>query len=280
MPPLISVIITAYNKEAYIEKCIRSALCENCGIEIIAVDDCSADKTAEIIKSFGGAVKLVSLPKNSGSVAKTRSIGLEKASGEYITFLDADDSYAPGALPKIAEYIEKTRADIIKFGYDLEYPGGKTTAPDLPYAGGIVKKPEFKEKVYPLFINGITLNSVCLAVFRREIAQKAHFPENFKTAEDAGFCLLAYTAAKTVFYTKDRLYRYYQSGSGLTGGGLSIFKKYKYNFLLSGKILSLLGGWGLDTPKMRLKTVLRPAVLTFNKLKRLEEGKCKGKNSL
>ena len=115
MPPLISVIITAYNKEAYIEKCIRSALCENCGVEIIAVDDCSADKTAEIIKSFGGAVKLVSLPKNSGSVAKTRSIGLEKASGEYITFLDADDSYAPGALPKMAEYIKKTRDGYSKY---------------------------------------------------------------------------------------------------------------------------------------------------------------------
>ena len=112
-------------------------------------------------------------------MAKTRSIGLEKASGEYITFLDADDSYAPGALPKMAEYITKTRADIIKFGYDLEYPGGKTAAPGFAlYRGELFQSRNLKKRFIPFFINGIALNSVCLAAFKRKL-QKSSFSGKF-----------------------------------------------------------------------------------------------------
>ena len=98
----LSVIIATYNAAATIKKCINSifdGVDEDVAqkVEVIVVDDGSADETAETAAEFKNRIKLIRLSENVGSVAKTRNIGLAAASGEYITFLDADDYYERGA---------------------------------------------------------------------------------------------------------------------------------------------------------------------------------------
>ena len=135
----------------------------------------------------------------------------------------------------------------------------------------LVEKKMFKNDVYPYFIKGIYLNSVWSSVFKKDILCEVFFPEDFQTAEDAAFCAKAYTNAKNVLFIPERLYCYFQSGSGLTGSGLNIMKKYKYNLKLMHCHLSLLKSWGMDNIYWRIMTVLRPLRLTFDKLIRMKD---------
>ena len=266
----ISVIVAAYNAEKYIDKCIQSVLSQNADTELIVINDASTDKTAECLEKYKGRIKLISLEKNTGSIAGVRNIGLENAGGEYITYLDADDWYEKGALSKIINYLDRYKPDILKFCYLLVYPGGGRKIPNGE-AGGLrfVAKAEFDRYVYPHFIGGINLNSVCCAVFKRSITDNIRFSENYRTAEDAAFALEAYTKAQSVLFVPDRLYCYYQSGNGLTGGGLSVLQKYKYNFMLTKKMLRLLPEWEMNTLPVKIKALTRPVRLTFDKLKRM-----------
>lgn len=92
----VSVIIPNYNKEKYIGKCIESILAQSLlPDEIIVVDDCSSDRSREIVEEISRInpmVKLVALEKNGG-VSNARNIGAQTALSNYITFIDSDDYY-------------------------------------------------------------------------------------------------------------------------------------------------------------------------------------------
>ena len=110
---MISIIITAYNAEKTIEKCISSIL-ENDynNYEIIIVNDGSTDKTEQIVELFASdKIKYFSKP-NTG-VADSRNYGIEKAKGEYITFIDSDDYVKNDYFENLDEYI-KEGIEIIK----------------------------------------------------------------------------------------------------------------------------------------------------------------------
>lgn len=90
---MISLIITAYNYDRYIERALRSALEQNYPknkYEIIVVNDASTDHTAQILENYLDQVRVYNLPKNVG-LAAARNFGIRKAKGQFITFLDADD---------------------------------------------------------------------------------------------------------------------------------------------------------------------------------------------
>lgn len=268
--PKLSVIIAAFNAEKTIQKCIESVLSQQADTELVVVNDGSADGTKEILSQYESKAKIIHLKQNSGCVAITRNIGLNAATGDYITFLDADDYYEEGALSKLCSYADEYGADIIRFNYTLVFPNGERKMPNVHVErfSFIQRKPQFKTHVYPQFIDGMGLNSVCLALFKRRVVKDIYFSERYQTAEDAAFSIEAYTRAKTVLFVPDAFYCYYQTGGGLTGSGMGIIKKYKYNFMLSFDIIKHLKVWGMDTPKWRVRAFLRPIRLTINKLRR------------
>lgn len=95
---LISIIMAAYNAEKTIEQAINSVLSQTyTNFELLVVNDCSTDRTAELVKSIAAKdsrVRLISNVKNSG-VSYTRKHGLEEAKGSWIAILDSDDAWAP-----------------------------------------------------------------------------------------------------------------------------------------------------------------------------------------
>ena len=101
--PLISIIMPVYNAECYLNQAISSCLNQSYqNIELILIDDGSVDKSIEIINNIinkDNRVKLFFTPTNQGP-ATARNIGLEKAQGDYITFLDSDDFIANDKLEK------------------------------------------------------------------------------------------------------------------------------------------------------------------------------------
>lgn len=267
----LSVIVAAYNAEKYIERCVNSIISQGVNAEIIVVDDGSTDKTRKILEGYKDKVKLIALDKNGGSVSAARNIGLNHASGGLIAFCDADDWYMPGAFKRVLELQTKSDADIIRFSYFITFPDGRRKLPDERIIENkLITKTAFREKIYPYFVNGIVLNSVWGAVFKRQVIENIRFPLNFKTAEDAAFAVEAYTRAESVLLCNEPLYCYYRHDTSLTGLGLSIYKKYKYNFYLTRKILRFLPQWGMDTVPWRIKTILRPLKLTASKIRRLK----------
>lgn len=116
---LISIIMAAYNTEKTIEQAINSVLSQTyTNFELLVVNDCSTDRTAEFVKSIAAKdsrVRLISNVKNNG-VSYTRKHGLEEAKGSWIAILDSDDAWAPEKLEKQIELQEKTNADLLFTG--------------------------------------------------------------------------------------------------------------------------------------------------------------------
>lgn len=111
--PLVTVIIPAYNSELYIAEAIDSALRQDYpALEIIVVDDGSADNTRNIVLGYGDKVRLLS-QHNKGSAA-ARNLGILNGRGKYVAFLDADDIWWPH---KIRYQI----AELSKSGYKMAY---------------------------------------------------------------------------------------------------------------------------------------------------------------
>ena len=92
----VSVIIPVFNRESYIEKCLKNVCIQTLKeIEIICVNDCSTDNTLSVLKRCrlnDNRIKIISLKKNSGS-GPARNVGMKKAKGEFIAFMDSDDFY-------------------------------------------------------------------------------------------------------------------------------------------------------------------------------------------
>ena len=116
---LISIIVAAYNAEKTIEQAINSVLRQTyTNFELLVVNDCSKDRTVELVKSIAakdGRVRLISNVKNSG-VSYTRKHGLEESNGSWIAILDSDDAWAPDKLEKQIELQKRTNADLLFTG--------------------------------------------------------------------------------------------------------------------------------------------------------------------
>lgn len=98
--PLISVIIPIFNREKYIEECIRSTLAQTYpNIEIICIDDASTDASVELLKQFLPRITIITQKENQGS-GYTRNVGIDAAQGEFLAFLDSDDLWEKDKLEK------------------------------------------------------------------------------------------------------------------------------------------------------------------------------------
>lgn len=116
---LISIIMAAYNAEKTIEQAINSVLRQTyTDFELLVVNDCSKDRTVELVKSIAAKdnrVRLISNEKNSG-VSFTRKHGLEESNGSWVAILDSDDAWAPDKLGKQIELQKRTNADLLFTG--------------------------------------------------------------------------------------------------------------------------------------------------------------------
>nr|WP_305137232.1 polysaccharide pyruvyl transferase family protein [uncultured Schaedlerella sp.] len=115
----ISVIIPMYNTEKYIRQCLDSVLRQTFqDMEIIVIDDGSADKGPEICEELGQTDARIRLYRQeNGGVSAARNYGIELADGEYIFFLDSDDVLHPLLMEKMIRQAEKQQADLVFCGY-------------------------------------------------------------------------------------------------------------------------------------------------------------------
>lgn len=122
---LVSVIMPAYNAEKYIENAIQSVLAQDVPLELLIIDDCSNDRTAEIAGKYADKEQVIVLhnEQNQG-VAESRNIGIRRAVGTYIAFLDADDWWGEGKLKCQCSRLKETGSVLCCTGRELMSPDG------------------------------------------------------------------------------------------------------------------------------------------------------------
>lgn len=134
MDVLISVVIPVYNMmhDGLLSKCIESLMNQTCpsdSFEIIAVDDCSTDDSFDYLSQRAAdshKVKIIPVQtKYNMKQGGARNLGLLHASGEYITFVDADDWVEPQYLELMLNKINDTEADVVGVQYNVVAKNGE-----------------------------------------------------------------------------------------------------------------------------------------------------------
>lgn len=124
---MVSIIVTAYNVEEYIEKAIRSAMEQTYrDLEIVVVSDVPTDNTLEIIRTLereDDRIRVIENDQNVGA-GLSRRRGIAESRGEYILLLDGDDWLNPDFIEKLYNSAIETDADITSGGVTIRHPDG------------------------------------------------------------------------------------------------------------------------------------------------------------
>ncbi|WP_406535087.1 glycosyltransferase [Methanobrevibacter sp.] len=128
----ISIIVPVFNMEKYIERSFESIRSQTFGfsnLEVIFVDDCSTDRSPQIIDDYSSEFENVSayhLEENSGFPGKPRNVGIDKATADYVMFLDSDDLLDEDACKRLYEQVrDKDEIDMVLGGYTNVYSDGR-----------------------------------------------------------------------------------------------------------------------------------------------------------
>lgn len=122
MKPTVSIITPCYNSQHCLSETIDSVLSQTYdNWEMIIVDDCSTDESAQIISQYmarDSRIRYFKTEVASGSPATPRNMGIDNATGEYIAFLDADDKWLPDKLERQLCFMEDTQCDFVYSDYE------------------------------------------------------------------------------------------------------------------------------------------------------------------
>ncbi|MFJ2774510.1 CDP-glycerol glycerophosphotransferase family protein [Streptomyces sp. NPDC087300] len=119
--PRISIVVPVYKVQGYLRECLDSVLTQSYGdFELIAVDDLSPDGSGAILDEYAARdLRVIAVhQEKNGGIGNARNTGVARAKGEYLLFLDSDDTLVPGALEAIVERIDATgRPDMVLYDY-------------------------------------------------------------------------------------------------------------------------------------------------------------------
>lgn len=203
---LISVIIPIYNVEKYLDRCLKSIISQSYkNIEIILIDDGSKDASSKICDDYAKSDNRIRVihKKNEG-VAIARNLGIKKATGKYITFIDADD------------YVEK---DYVKILYELcrDHDVSIVGTIDendeqvvISKSKSMIKIANGKETIKEMLVTNRFFGWTCWnKMYKTEIVKNVKFREKVKIAEDVEFLYNVIKKAKKVnIDTSYKLYHY------------------------------------------------------------------------
>lgn len=203
--PLVSVILPVYNGEKTIQNTIKSILCQTYPFfELIIIDDGSFDKTSAIIDSLSKKDKrVITLHKKNGGVSAARNDGLKLAKGQYVSFIDSDDTYRIDFLEKMINYIHLYDANLIVCGY-MMLNGEKRSVEEISFKSSFneIKNDEFID-VYSKGLLNVPWNKL----YKKEYIFD-YFIQSYSMGEDLIFNLQYLTHAKSICFVPDCLYNY------------------------------------------------------------------------
>ncbi len=206
--PLISIIVPVYNARQYLAQCVQSIQEQTySNIEIILIDDGSTDDSGAMCDQFASSdarIKVIHSP-NKG-VSSARNIGLELALGEFITFVDSDDTVEKDFVDTLYSAFEPNiDMTICQFNYYAKN-GKITSCRTIPYDGMVLdRKESIKEALHGRFYAGHSCNKM----FRKSLIGDLRFREDIAIYEDLLFVEEYLLKANSVKLCARSLYNYF-----------------------------------------------------------------------
>lgn len=247
---MISVIITSYNNETTIRRAIKSVLSQtynNC--EVIVVDDSSTDNTKDICLEYSNKIKLISTDKNSGKPYFTRNIGIKKAKGDFITFIDADDYLDKNAILNCMNTQKSTNADIIqmkikrritRFGLPINFQSKYNTSKAIDAC-------LYNERLFPIQCWG--------KLYRTDLIRSiTPISYNGFWGEDRIFNLPLFSSNPKIRYEATAKYNYSWGGATSSKFDLNALQEYKQIYQLK-RNWAIQNGYEKCLPKMQAELI-------------------------
>ena len=213
----ISVIVPVYNVEAYLERCVKSILQQTCtNFELILINDGSTDSSGQICDYLADQYENIKVYhiENAG-VSNARNIGIQLATGVWITFVDSDDFVTKDYLATLASAVEGGNVGFVIAPLHHIKNGIVT---DLPPYSGRKELWSTEETMKELLMTTKTSFFPVAKLFKRDLLVDEKFNTDYHLAEDALFLteLLLKTRCSSVFIDKPIYYYDHREGSATT----------------------------------------------------------------
>ena len=239
--PLVTVVVTTYNYGRFIEKAIDSVVAQEYPgerVEIIVVDDGSTDDTGERMKKYGARVRY--FYKENGGQASALNLGIAKASGEIITFLDADDWFLPGKVRRVVEAFEGDRSLGMVYHRIQEWHErtGERRDWDFVAVSGDLRKEPKKFEVY------LTPPTLAISFRRRALDGLLPIPEEIRMLADCYVAALVPFVAPVLAVPEVlAIYRIHGENSHYTIEGQAPIEKRKSKVRMWEIVIAAMNKW-------------------------------------
>ena len=220
----ISVIVPVYNVEAYLERCVESILHQTyTNFELILINDGSTDSSGKICDDLANQYENIKVYhiENAG-VSNARNLGIQLATGAWITFIDSDDFVTNDYLATLASAVEGEHVGFVIAPLHHIKNGIVT---DLPPHSGKTELWSTEETMKELLMTTRTSFFPVAKLFKRDLLADEKFNTNYHLAEDALFLteLLLKTRCSSVFIDKPIYYYDHREGSATTSVNRYVF---------------------------------------------------------
>ena len=203
----LSIVAAIYNLEEYLPRCLEALANQTLQeIEILCVDDGSTDSAPQIVDEYAKKYpkKIKAFHKENGGEFTSRNYGLERATGEYITFVDVDDYVELDWAEKLYTAAKENDADLAVCAFErIDLETNRVTSKDIINFGRCTKEVKYNDD-FVAFINPAPWNKV----YRREILKDFRFLP-FRGFNDTMLLMEFLTKAKKIAFVPDVLYHYY-----------------------------------------------------------------------
>ncbi len=213
---MISIIIPVYNSEKYLEKCLDSVLAQTfTEFEVLLINDGSTDSSGKICDEYAQKDSRVKVfhQENKG-VSAARNLGLDKATGEWICFVDSDDYLDTNYLKALFDSVKKNKSvDLVIQGFKKVGKKGQTM---VTFGNELIKSDDFHTlfEKKEMFKYGYTVSKL----YRKKYIDyhQIRFPEDYSFAEDLSFFLNYISYNKTIKFDDIANYNYLSNDNSLS----------------------------------------------------------------
>lgn len=224
----ISIIVSCYNCAKFVKKTIKSVLRQSYDfnrIELILINDGSTDNTLSVIKKYESDNVVIIDKKNEG-VSATRNLGIKKARGRYLLFLDSDDYLSSDAVKNLIEFFDLhyDEVDLVTYPIVMFYPSGRKVLHSR------YKNSKFDKGtgIYDLDKYYYLVQSTINVMIKND--KKVFFDTNQSYSEDEFFNTNIVMEKKKIGYVKDAIYYYRKHSKSITAKKKSFDLEKIYKF--------------------------------------------------
>ncbi len=216
----VSLIVPVYNTGKYLSRCVESILTQSeSAIELLLIDDGSTDNSKKIIEEYCDSDhRIRGIFKEHSGMSSSRNLGIELALGEYVIFIDSDDWIDQNMISDMYKVAYKYDSDYVRCNYVKEMNNRKIYFKPLFEKEKHIDKSEFKNRIYPNFINSYTLNSTCISLIKRNVLLENYirFNSKYRYGEDFLFNLELFTVLKNAAFIPNSYYHYFYNNNSIT----------------------------------------------------------------